>query len=65
MQRRTLPDRIVTSLVKQWLHHMQQGSDDARQRFHSVKRINDLDQLLEGLHCDRQAAPAANVSEPA
>lgn len=64
-QRRVLPDRIVTSLVKQWLHHMQQGSDEARHRFHALKRITDLDLLIEGLHCTQASAAAMNVAEPA
>ncbi|MCC5881336.1 MAG: tRNA-dihydrouridine synthase family protein [Halomonas sp.] len=49
LQRTTLPGRIVTSLVKQWLNHMRQRDSEAERRFHALKRINDLDALMAGL----------------
>ncbi|MGL6213306.1 tRNA dihydrouridine synthase [Billgrantia desiderata] len=49
LQRSTLPERIVTSLVKQWLNHMRYRDDEAERRFQAVKRINDLEGLLAGL----------------
>ncbi|MDT8880059.1 tRNA-dihydrouridine synthase [Halomonas saccharevitans] len=48
-QRSTLPDRVVTSLLKQWLNHMRQRDAEAARRFQALKRITHLDTLLEGL----------------
>jgi len=48
-QRSTLPDRVVTSLLKQWLNHMRQRDTEAARRFQALKRITNLDALLEGL----------------
>ncbi|GAB2721766.1 tRNA dihydrouridine(16) synthase DusC [Halomonas garicola] len=55
-QRQKLPERIVTSLVKQWLSQMRQGNVEAGAHFQRVKRLTDLDALLEAL-----AEPAANT----
>jgi tRNA-dihydrouridine synthase C len=58
MQRSTLPERVVTSLVKQWLNHMRARDPEAALRFERLKRITDLDGLLQGLQAGapRQAA---------
>ncbi|MGQ4878467.1 tRNA dihydrouridine synthase [Billgrantia sp. LNSP4103-1] len=49
LQRTTLPERVVTSLVKQWLNHMRHRDAEAALRFQALKRITDLDALLAGL----------------
>ncbi|HDZ47018.1 hypothetical protein LCGC14_0154910 [marine sediment metagenome] len=49
LQRQQLPDRVVVSLVKQWLAQMRQGSGEANENFQRVKRITELDHLLESL----------------
>ncbi|WP_075879438.1 tRNA dihydrouridine synthase [Vreelandella massiliensis] len=49
LQRQHLPERIVTSLVKQWLAQMRQGNADAERHFQRVKRITDLTTLLDAL----------------
>ncbi|APE31301.1 dihydrouridine synthase [Halomonas aestuarii] len=61
LQRSTLPDRVVTSLLKQWLSHMRQRDDEAARRFQALKRITDLDTLLEGL-ATTPAEPAAGMT---
>ncbi|MFC4209114.1 tRNA dihydrouridine synthase [Vreelandella malpeensis] len=48
-QREALPERIVASLVKQWLAQMRPSSDEAEEHFQRVKRITDLDALLDAL----------------
>ncbi|WP_108445214.1 tRNA dihydrouridine synthase [Halomonas denitrificans] len=58
-QRRGLPDRVVVSLLKQWLNHMRQGDAEAARRFQALKRITQLDALLEGL-----AAPTPGTAAP-
>ncbi|MGV2931222.1 tRNA dihydrouridine synthase [Vreelandella venusta] len=60
LQRRQLPDRVVVSLVKQWLAQMRQGNSEANQHFHRLKRLTDLDTLLNNL-----APSAALYCEPA
>lgn len=52
LQRSTLPERVVTSLVKQWLNHMRQGDAEAARRFQRLKRLTALDELLAGLAAD-------------
>ncbi|MGO3004855.1 MAG: tRNA dihydrouridine synthase, partial [Halomonas sp.] len=52
LQRQHLPDRVVVSLVKQWLAQMRQGSNEANQNFQRVKRLTDLDHLLDSLVVD-------------
>ncbi|MGR2738204.1 tRNA dihydrouridine synthase [Billgrantia sp. Q4P2] len=64
LQRTTLPDRIVTSLIKQWLNHMRQRDAEAARRFQAVKRINDLEILLAGLAPERQERARSRL-EPA
>ncbi len=59
LQRQKLPDRVVVSLVKQWLAQMRQGSSEAEQNFQRVKRITELDQLLDSLVVDEQQAAMA------
>ncbi|WP_111412938.1 tRNA dihydrouridine synthase [Billgrantia lactosivorans] len=49
LQRITLPERVVASLVKQWLNHMRQRDVEAARRFQAVKRITELEALLKGL----------------
>ncbi|WP_447956206.1 tRNA dihydrouridine synthase [Vreelandella sp. EE7] len=51
-QREALPDRVVVSLVKQWLAQMRQSSHEADQHFQRLKRVTELDTLL------RELAPA-------
>lgn len=58
-QRQQLPDRVVVSLVKQWLAQMRQGNAEADHHFQRVKRITALDTLLESLVVPlRTAEPA-------
>ncbi|UYG04336.1 tRNA-dihydrouridine synthase family protein [Halomonas sp. LR3S48] len=64
LQRITLPDRVVTSLVKQWLNHMRQQDAEAARRFQAVKRINDLETLLAGLSPQRMQRTCGSL-EPA
>ena len=49
LQRQHLPDRVVVSLVKQWLAQMRQGNAEANQHFQRLKRLTDLDALLGSL----------------
>lgn len=49
LQRSTLPERVVVSLLKQWLNHMRARDGEAQRRFATLKRITDLDALLAGL----------------
>lgn len=49
LQRQHLPDRVVVSLVKQWLAQMRQGNAEADQHFQRLKRLTDLDALLGSL----------------
>lgn len=52
LQRRALPERVVTSLIKQWLNHMRMGNPEAARRFQRLKRLTVLDELLAGLLAD-------------
>lgn len=58
-QRQQLPNRVVVSLVKQWLAQMRQGNAEADRHFQRVKRITDLDTLLESL------VVPSKIAEPA
>ncbi|RUR33521.1 tRNA-dihydrouridine synthase [Vreelandella andesensis] len=49
LQRQHLPERVVVSLVKQWLAQMRQGNTEANQHFQRLKRLTDLDTLLDNL----------------
>ncbi|MED5250621.1 MAG: tRNA-dihydrouridine synthase [Pseudomonadota bacterium] len=49
LQRQHLPDRVVVSLVKQWLAQMRQGNAEADQHFQRLKRLTDLEALLGSL----------------
>ena len=53
LQRSTLPERVVVSLLKQWLNHMRARDAEAQRRFAVLKRITDLDTLLAGLSRER------------
>ncbi|AXY43907.1 tRNA-dihydrouridine synthase [Halomonas sp. JS92-SW72] len=59
LQRSTLPERVVASLIKQWLNHMRARDPEAAHRFERLKRINDLEALLEGLATREETAGAA------
>ena len=59
LQRSTLPERVVASLIKQWLNHMRARDPEAARRFERLKRINDLEALLEGLATREETAGAA------
>lgn len=59
LQRQQLPDRVVVSLVKQWLAQMRQGSSEAHQNFQRVKRLTELDPLLDSLVIDEHYAALA------
>lgn len=59
LQRQHLPDRVVVSLVKQWLAQMRQGNEEANQHFQRVKRLTDLDTLLKSLVIDTAHLEAA------
>nr|WP_290953473.1 tRNA-dihydrouridine synthase family protein [Halomonas sp.] len=61
-QRQQLPDRVVVSLVKQWLAQMRQGNAEADQHFQRLKRLTDLDTLLTNLIPSGTPLPAC---EPA
>ncbi len=54
-QRQGLPERIVTSLVKQWMAQMRQGNAEADMHFQRVKRLTVLDDLLGALVEDNRA----------
>ncbi|HSP56974.1 MAG TPA: tRNA-dihydrouridine synthase family protein [Halomonas sp.] len=65
LQRRTLHDRVVTSLVKQWLNQMRLRHAESARRFQALKRLTDLDALLAGLHVpDREPAAFDHEREP-
>jgi len=59
LQRSTLPERVVASLIKQWLNHMRARDPEAARRFERLKRINGLDALLEGLAVQEGRTEAA------
>ncbi|UYO75344.1 tRNA-dihydrouridine synthase [Halomonas qinghailakensis] len=52
LQRQHLPERVVVSLVKQWLAQMRQGNTEANQHFQRLKRLTELDTLLNSLVLD-------------
>lgn len=58
IQRQQLPDRVVVSLVKQWLAQMRQGNAEADQHFQRLKRLTDLDTLLTNLAPSDTPLPA-------
>jgi len=59
LQRSTLPERVVASLIKQWLNHMRARDPEAARRFEALKRIKDLDALLAGLAAPEGSTAAA------
>ncbi|MCG6658397.1 tRNA-dihydrouridine synthase family protein [Halomonas campisalis] len=65
-QREKLQDRVVVSLIKQWLNQMRNRDAEAQRRFQRLKRITDLDRLLAELHDDRETPQARQAQgEPA
>lgn len=48
-KRLRLPERIVVSLLKQWLNQMRTRDIEAEARFAALKRVTDLDDFLCGL----------------
>lgn len=60
LQLAALPERIVASLVKQWLGQMRQRDAEAARRFGALKRLTSLPALLDGLH-----APLETAERPA
>jgi len=66
LQRSTLRDRVVTSLVKQWLSQMRLQHAESARRFQVLKRLTDLDTLLIGLRApDQELEIRENHGEPA
>ncbi|EHK61912.1 tRNA dihydrouridine synthase [Halomonas sp. GFAJ-1] len=62
IQRQQLPDRVVVSLVKQWLAQMRQGNAEADQHFQRLKRLTDLDTLLTNLVPSDTPLPACEAT---
>ncbi|MFG6178745.1 tRNA dihydrouridine synthase [Halomonas sp. THAF12] len=52
LQRNILPDKIVVSLLKQWLNHMRSRDAEAARRFQALRRLTELDAFLDGLCAD-------------
>lgn len=48
-QRNTHSEKVVVSLIKQWMNHMRARDSEAASRFQVLKRITDLDKLLAEL----------------
>ncbi len=58
-QRRHLPEKVVVSLLKQWLNQMRARDDEAARRFAALRRETRLAPFLAGLcHDERQPALA-------
>lgn len=55
-QQRNLPDKIVVSLLKQWLNQMRPRNQEAAERFHGLRRETRLDTFLAGLQAPPQQA---------
>ncbi|WP_431024402.1 tRNA dihydrouridine synthase [Halomonas sp. H5] len=49
LQHSTLPERVVVSLLKQWLNQMRGRDPEAARRFATLRRITRLGDFLEGL----------------
>lgn len=49
LQRSTLPERVVVSLLKQWLNQMRGRDPEAARRFQALRRETHLDPFLAGL----------------
>ncbi|QJQ97068.1 MULTISPECIES: tRNA-dihydrouridine synthase [Halomonadaceae] len=58
LQRSTLPERVVVSLIKQWLNHMRHRDQEAARRFLSLRRLTSLDDLLAGLRQEVSPSPS-------
>ncbi|WP_148253340.1 tRNA dihydrouridine synthase [Aidingimonas lacisalsi] len=54
LQRSILPERIVVSLLKQWLNHMRSLDSESAHRFMSLRRVTQLDAFLDGLKKERR-----------
>ncbi|MFC3284415.1 tRNA dihydrouridine synthase [Litchfieldella rifensis] len=68
LQRNILPDRVVISLLKQWLNHMRARDAEAVRRFQALRRLTELDAFLDGLRSasspgHRLGAQAALVTD--
>lgn len=61
LQRTTLPERVVVSLLKQWMNQMRTRDSEAAERFQALRRITDLDTLLDGLN--QPTPPAIAVGQ--
>ncbi|WP_355659590.1 tRNA dihydrouridine synthase [Halomonas salifodinae] len=59
MQHSTLPERVVVSLLKQWLNQMRGRDAEAARRFATLRRITTLDDFLEGLAATQDEMPLA------
>ncbi|GKW50600.1 tRNA dihydrouridine synthase [Halomonas sp. NCCP-2165] len=55
LKRDTLPERVVVSLLKQWLNQMRGRDAEAARRFATLRRITALDDFLEGLATTQDA----------
>ncbi len=66
LQRSTLPERVVVSLLKQWLNHMRSRDPEAARRFQALRRETRLDPFLAGLAAGtpREASSLASVRQP-
>ncbi|RAR63544.1 tRNA-U20a,U20b-dihydrouridine synthase [Onishia taeanensis] len=60
LQRSTLPERVVVSLLKQWLNQMRARDPEAAGRFQVLRRETRLDPFLAGLTA--KSAPAESTS---
>ncbi|WP_110686311.1 tRNA dihydrouridine synthase [Salinicola aestuarinus] len=59
---RGMPEKVVVSLLKQWLNHMRARDAEAAERFRLLRRETSLAAFLEGLSAPR---PEATDSLPA
>lgn len=59
LKRSSLPERVVVSLLKQWLNQMRGRDAEAARRFASLRRITALDDFLEGLQATQATTPLA------
>ncbi|EPC02822.1 hypothetical protein L861_23700 [Litchfieldella anticariensis FP35 = DSM 16096] len=55
LQRNILPDRVVVSLLKQWLNHMRTRDTEAARRFQELRRLTELEAFLTGLRAPSMA----------
>ncbi|WP_458524939.1 tRNA dihydrouridine synthase [Onishia taeanensis] len=64
LQRSTLPERVVVSLLKQWLNQMRARDPEAARRFQALRRETRLDPFLAGLNAPASSADAASAVAP-